>query len=183
MGMPLALIFCPISLMCISVAFSAYGTTYPLGAIIGPIIGGALARPANRFSLFHTRFWKAYPYFLPCLVASCITGVTIIVGMGILKEVSILSSVHDLETCCSKVLTNAILRRCLPIVAKRRKKIHALKLYQSHLPTLENLSYPTLHCANSLSLDSSSHLLKCPSRLSLHYFVILPWRAEVLAIL
>ncbi|KAF8824811.1 hypothetical protein HHX47_DHR7000044 [Lentinula edodes] len=42
---------------------------WSLGATIGPLIGGTFARPHERFpQVFTAPFWKAYPYFLPCLI-------------------------------------------------------------------------------------------------------------------
>ncbi|KAJ3866719.1 major facilitator superfamily transporter [Lentinula novae-zelandiae] len=42
---------------------------WSLGATIGPLIGGTFARPHERFpKVFTAPFWKAYPYFLPCLI-------------------------------------------------------------------------------------------------------------------
>ncbi|KIY51665.1 MFS general substrate transporter [Fistulina hepatica ATCC 64428] len=46
-----------------------------LGSTLGPLIGGTLARPSDRFpSVFGgVPFWEKYPYFLPCLVTSSYT--------------------------------------------------------------------------------------------------------------
>ncbi|KAJ6468335.1 major facilitator superfamily domain-containing protein [Mycena sanguinolenta] len=42
---------------------------WAIGASIGPLIGGTLARPHDRFpEIFSGKFWQEYPYFLPCLV-------------------------------------------------------------------------------------------------------------------
>ncbi|KZT11407.1 MFS general substrate transporter [Laetiporus sulphureus 93-53] len=65
-----------------AVAFPIYGLFWPLGAIIGlnlfsahrPLLGGTFSRPAERFpSFFDYEFLRAYPYFLPCFVAGCLS--------------------------------------------------------------------------------------------------------------
>ena len=53
-----------------------------------PVLGGALSQPSKTFpSLFDTPFFRTYPFFLPCFVASMITASSAIVGYGLLKEV------------------------------------------------------------------------------------------------
>lgn len=54
-----------------------------------PMIGGSLSQPAKKFpAYFDTPFFHAFPYFLPCFVASLITLLSILVGYWHLKEVS-----------------------------------------------------------------------------------------------
>jgi hypothetical protein len=54
-----------------------------------PIIGGALSRPAERFpNVFgNIKFFKEYPYFLPCAVPATFTIVAWLVTFFFLKEV------------------------------------------------------------------------------------------------
>ncbi|KAF9820191.1 hypothetical protein IEO21_01624 [Rhodonia placenta] len=57
-----------------AVAFPIYGLFWPLGAIIGPLLGGTFSNPAERFpNVFNYDFLKIYPYFLPCFVAGCLS--------------------------------------------------------------------------------------------------------------
>jgi hypothetical protein len=55
---------------------------------LGPIIGGTLSRPAERFpSLFgNNEFLRKYPYFLPCAVPATYTAVAWVVTFLFLKE-------------------------------------------------------------------------------------------------
>ncbi|KAF9818790.1 hypothetical protein IEO21_02570 [Rhodonia placenta] len=47
---------------------------WSLGSTIGPILGGVLSTPAERWpGTFRSRFWTTYPYFLPCIAAACIS--------------------------------------------------------------------------------------------------------------
>lgn len=46
-------------------AFALYGLTWTIGGILGNALGGALARPADRWpSVFVAELWSAHPYFL-----------------------------------------------------------------------------------------------------------------------
>ncbi|KIJ14480.1 Drug:H+ antiporter-1 family protein, partial [Paxillus involutus ATCC 200175] len=57
------------------------------GAVIGPIIGGSLARPQDHFPrLFGSSFWADYPYFLPSFVAAMFAALTFVMILFLLKE-------------------------------------------------------------------------------------------------
>jgi hypothetical protein len=54
-----------------------------------PLIGGVLARPADHhWRMFDGRFWRAFPYFLPCATAAAVSLTAFFVGLLWLKEVS-----------------------------------------------------------------------------------------------
>ncbi|OSD01624.1 MFS general substrate transporter [Trametes coccinea BRFM310] len=56
-----------------AIAFPLYGLCWPLGAIIGPLMGGLLSNPAPKFpQWFDSPFFRHYPYFLPCFAAAII---------------------------------------------------------------------------------------------------------------
>ncbi|KAF8896544.1 member of major facilitator superfamily multidrug-resistance, DHA1 sub-family, partial [Infundibulicybe gibba] len=58
------------------------------GGTLGPIIGGSLSRPAERFPhLFgNNEFLKKYPYFLPCAVPATFSALAWVVVFVFLKE-------------------------------------------------------------------------------------------------
>ncbi|KAG2032270.1 major facilitator superfamily domain-containing protein [Suillus americanus] len=58
------------------------------GSTLGPLIGGELARPADRFpNIFGgSEFLKEYPYFLPCAVPATVSALSWIVIFLHLKE-------------------------------------------------------------------------------------------------
>ncbi|KAF8630390.1 hypothetical protein AX15_002946 [Amanita polypyramis BW_CC] len=56
-----------------ALAFPVFGLFWPLGSIVGPLIGGTFASPAKRFpELFDCFFMRRYPYFLPCFLSTSI---------------------------------------------------------------------------------------------------------------
>ncbi|KAJ7116527.1 major facilitator superfamily domain-containing protein, partial [Mycena epipterygia] len=57
------------------------------GASLGPLIGGSLARPHDRWpELFSGAFWKEYPYFLPCLATGSFVFLSCFVVLALFKE-------------------------------------------------------------------------------------------------
>ncbi|PPQ65541.1 hypothetical protein CVT26_000498 [Gymnopilus dilepis] len=58
------------------------------GAIIGPILGGVLSNPYERFpGIFGgAEFWKAYPYALPCFVVAGYCMITFLLAYFFLDE-------------------------------------------------------------------------------------------------
>ncbi|KZP17587.1 MFS general substrate transporter [Athelia psychrophila] len=70
----------------IAQGFALMPMTSSLGSTIGPLIGGTFARPYDRFSLFHSAFWKKYPYFLPCAFSAAFSAGACVVVIFLLKE-------------------------------------------------------------------------------------------------
>lgn len=69
----------------------AYGympIAWSAGGILGPMIGGSLSKPAERFpDLFgDSDFLKKYPYFLPCSIPATFTVVAWLVTFFFLEE-------------------------------------------------------------------------------------------------
>ncbi|KAJ7833182.1 member of major facilitator superfamily multidrug-resistance, DHA1 sub-family [Mycena leptocephala] len=58
------------------------------GGVLGSIIGGSLARPAERFpAIFgQNEFLRTYPYFLPCAVPATFSAIACVVTLLYLKE-------------------------------------------------------------------------------------------------
>jgi len=55
--------------------------------LLGPVIGGMLARPADSGVRFlDTPFLREYPYVLPCLVSSAVSIVTLVVCYFAVEE-------------------------------------------------------------------------------------------------
>ncbi|KAH9005448.1 MFS general substrate transporter [Lactarius hatsudake] len=58
-----------------------------VGRVIGSLIGGVLSRPQDRWPhVFSHPFWADYPYFLPCLVASMFSCLSLIITGLYLEE-------------------------------------------------------------------------------------------------
>ncbi|KAI9569076.1 major facilitator superfamily domain-containing protein [Boletus coccyginus] len=67
--------------------FPIYGLIYPLGAIVGPLIGGSFSHPSDKYpQFFDHEFWREYPYFLPCLIAAIIAITGVALGYTFLEE-------------------------------------------------------------------------------------------------
>ncbi|KAH9169240.1 MFS general substrate transporter [Lactarius sanguifluus] len=58
-----------------------------VGRVIGSLIGGVLSRPQDRWPhIFSHPFWADYPYFLPCLIASIFSSLSLITTGLYLEE-------------------------------------------------------------------------------------------------
>ncbi|KAF5324485.1 hypothetical protein D9611_004545 [Ephemerocybe angulata] len=69
------------------IAFPLYGLFWPLGSILGPIIGGSLANPAEKYpDVFDYSLFRTYPYLLPCLTTGLLAFVTAVVATIFLTE-------------------------------------------------------------------------------------------------
>ncbi|KAH9169258.1 MFS general substrate transporter [Lactarius sanguifluus] len=67
--------------------FSMPPVAWSLGYVIGPLVGGVLSRPHDRWPhTFSHPFWVDYPYFLPCLVAASFTCFSFIATALYLEE-------------------------------------------------------------------------------------------------
>ncbi|KAF8262594.1 major facilitator superfamily domain-containing protein [Lactarius quietus] len=67
--------------------FSMPPVAWSIGYMIGPLIGGILSRPQDRWPhTFSHPFWADYPYFLPCLVAATFTCLSFVITALYLKE-------------------------------------------------------------------------------------------------
>lgn len=71
-----------------ALAFSMIPIVWIVGATTGPLIGGSLQHPAERWpSVFDTKLWRTYPYLLPCAVAALFPVLGVGIATFILKEV------------------------------------------------------------------------------------------------
>ncbi len=75
-------------------AFAYQPIPWSTGATLGPLIGGTLSRPAEKFpNLFgNSEFLKTYPYFLPCAIPATFTVICWLVTYIFLEEVRTLFS-------------------------------------------------------------------------------------------
>ncbi|KAJ6540829.1 major facilitator superfamily domain-containing protein [Mycena vulgaris] len=71
-------------------AFAYISVIWEAGAALGPLVGGLLARPQDRFPhLFSGTFWDDFPYFLPCGVIGGFVLLTCSLVLPGFKEVSL----------------------------------------------------------------------------------------------
>ncbi|KIO23393.1 hypothetical protein M407DRAFT_214653 [Tulasnella calospora MUT 4182] len=73
-------------------AFPLTGAFWAIGAIIGPLIGGTLSHPAERYpeTFGNYDFLKDRPYFLPCFISSLFTCLSITTAYFFLEEAELL---------------------------------------------------------------------------------------------
>ncbi len=63
------------------------GAAFGLGFMIGPFVGGVLSNPADVIGgIFDNDFWREYPYLLPCIFASLLSGISLILAIFKLPE-------------------------------------------------------------------------------------------------
>ncbi|KAL5493072.1 hypothetical protein ACEPAI_4521 [Sanghuangporus weigelae] len=69
-------------------AFAYQPISWSTGATIGPLIGGALSHPTERFPglLGESSFLKSHPYFLPCSIPATFSILAWLVTLFLLKE-------------------------------------------------------------------------------------------------
>jgi len=72
----------------IAQAYGILPSVWYIGETLGPLVGGSLARPADRFpKIFgQSEFLKEYPYFLPCAVSASITAISWLIILIFMKE-------------------------------------------------------------------------------------------------
>ncbi|KAH9917008.1 MFS general substrate transporter [Fomitopsis serialis] len=67
--------------------FSLMPVVWSAGSTLGPMIGGQLAKPHDRWpNVFTARIWSQYPYLLPCAVSSAFSAFTFVIVSVFLKE-------------------------------------------------------------------------------------------------
>lgn len=67
--------------------FSLLEMAWAVGYMIGPLVGGTLSRPQDRWPhLFSQQIWSEYPYFLPCLVVAIYGSISWVIAAMFLKE-------------------------------------------------------------------------------------------------
>ncbi|OAX37241.1 MFS multidrug-resistance DHA1 sub-family [Rhizopogon vinicolor AM-OR11-026] len=69
-------------------AYAYMPIAWSSGGILGPLIGGSLSRPADRFpnTFGHSQFLKTYPYFLPCAIPATFSALAWVVAFFFLRE-------------------------------------------------------------------------------------------------
>ncbi|KAF5392180.1 hypothetical protein D9757_001609 [Collybiopsis confluens] len=72
----------------LALAYAYMPISWSSGAVLGPMIGGALARPADQYPRIFgsSEFLKKYPYFLPCAVPATFSVIAWLVTFLFLKE-------------------------------------------------------------------------------------------------
>ena len=64
-----------------------YGICWPLGTIIGPILGGTFSNPADKFPLLDIPLLRQFPYAMPSLIAAAVSIFGAVLAYFLLEEV------------------------------------------------------------------------------------------------
>lgn len=77
-------------------AYAQMGFWWGMGGIVGPILGGVLEHPADKYPWLFGRvsFLKTYPYFLPCLLAGSSTIVGALLSLLLEPDGSVRGSIR-----------------------------------------------------------------------------------------
>jgi len=64
-----------------------YALCWSLGTVVGPILGGTLSNPAEKFPLLDIPLLRQYPYAMPCLVSSAFYVIGTALAYFLMEEV------------------------------------------------------------------------------------------------
>ncbi|KAJ8595483.1 MFS general substrate transporter, partial [Rhizopogon salebrosus TDB-379] len=104
-----------------------------IGAFIGPLMGGTLARPQDHWpTLFGHSFWGRYPYFLPCAVSACLLFLAFFVLLFFLEETLSTKRRSKLKSTTSGISIDADIDR----EALTRKSMADMPLQSLLTPTI-----------------------------------------------
>ncbi|KAK1218244.1 hypothetical protein PQX77_014617 [Marasmius sp. AFHP31] len=73
-------------------AFSLFSVWWPVGSIVGPLVGGSTSNPQVLPEAYRFKIFEEHPYFLPCLVVAAINIGAIVLAHIYLQEVRLLES-------------------------------------------------------------------------------------------
>lgn len=70
-------------------SFSLFAFAGNIAILLAPLMGGALAKPADNFSFFRkVELFVSFPYLLPCIVTGSLALMAALANLFFLKEVS-----------------------------------------------------------------------------------------------
>ncbi|KAI0767187.1 MFS general substrate transporter [Fomes fomentarius] len=71
----------------IAQGFAIIPISWSVGVTLGPLIGGQLSKPHDRWpNVFSSPFWTTFPYLLPCAVSGAFAALCFVVAAVFLKE-------------------------------------------------------------------------------------------------
>lgn len=79
-----------------------YGLSWPLGTIIGPMLGGTFSNPADKFPFLDIPLLRQYPYAMPCLVTTAFSVFGIALAYLFMEEDSCFSPLTPRDTFHSR---------------------------------------------------------------------------------
>jgi hypothetical protein len=130
-----------------------------------PLIGGLLARPADRWphTLGKLIFFSQYPYFLPCITAAFVSVSAFLLASILLKEVCFLSSIGP-GTIADKVFSlqtlpsNLRQRKIFSGIIKISRQVYGPELPGSQCPSAIEVNSHTIASAVTSHIQSPIEL-------------------------
>lgn len=110
-------------------AFSLFGFCSAIGYIIGPLLGGFLANPAERFWWIKPAgVFVKYPYLVPCLVSGCYNIIVFAISWFLLEETNqkpLLSGLRPKPSTVSDDENQEATAEQEPLLERNPTRIHA----------------------------------------------------------
>ena len=115
-------------------AFSVMPLVWSTGSILGPVLGGVLAKPATNFPQIFGDSWllKKFPFALPNLVACCLYVFGLPIGFMFLKE-TLETKKHKRDL--GRVLGRFVTRLCCGGSKRTYDESEQERLMNGHKPT------------------------------------------------
>ncbi|KAI3472413.1 hypothetical protein Pfo_029534 [Paulownia fortunei] len=119
-----------------ALGMSVIGTSWGIGLVIGPAVGGFLAQPAEKYPHIFSQesLFGRFPYFLPCLVISVFALVAFIISYWLPETLHI----HSEENIAPDFRKDALEDATYESIQSQKMKVSELRSPVSQMNLLKN---------------------------------------------